>query len=235
MSEYKNQLKKRFEVFKDKYSHKYSPKAWEYIEDNFFDMIHSNETPDILMQVYSELDITPSSAMFYRKHLKLLKSKFPIDGNILEIGSGRIPAFANLIASEQNRIKKGTITIYDPLLVELTPKYHNMTLHKEYFNLDTDVSMYDLLVGIMPCEATESILESAISNKKDFYVAMCGCVHSPWESMYPFGFSTSPEIYQQQVISKAKKLMKEYNMGELGVTKLRTSPINYPILYNRQK
>lgn len=227
-------LKSRFQRFADKYSSKYSDSAWEYIEENFFKELHSNCAPDILMQVYSELEINPSPAMFYHKHLRLLKKLFPIDGNIVEVGSGRIPAFANLLAREQIHIGKGTITLYEPLLVELNPKYPNMTLHKEYFNTDTDISNADLVVGIMPCEATESILESAISNQKDFYVAMCGCVHSPWESMYPFGFSTSPEIYQQQVIEKAKKLMKEYNMGELEVTRLKNTEIDYPILYNKK-
>jgi hypothetical protein len=85
----------------------------------------------------------------------------------------------------------------------------------------------------MPCDVTETILENAIKSGKPFYVAMCGCVHSPWASMYSFGFGTSPEIYQQQVMAKAESLIEEYGGEELQVTKLKNSPINYPILYRK--
>ena len=227
-------IQSRFKYFKDKYSTKYSKEAWEYIEDHFFEDINERDVPDILMQVYSDLDIKPSGARFYHKHLHLLKSLFPIDGNIVEIGSGRIPAFANMLAKEHMRIGAGTITIYEPLLVELTPKLPNIEIHNEYFTNDTDISNKDLVVGIMPCEATESILESAIKNRKDFYVAMCGCVHSPFSSMYGFGFGLSPYIYQQQVINKTEKLLSEYDNGRLEVTKLKNTEIDYPILYNRR-
>ncbi len=228
-----SKLKSRFQKFAEKYAHKYSKEAWEYIEDNFLKEIHNNCAPDILMQVYSELDIMPSPASFYHKHLRLIKQLFPIDGNIVEIGSGRIPAFANLLASEQKHIGKGTITIYEPLLVELEPKYPNMTIHNEDFTNNTDISNTDLVVGIMPCEATETILESAIRNQKDFYVAMCGCVHSSLSNFYGF-YGTSPELYQEQVIEKAKVLTKKYNNGTIEVTRLKNTEINYPIIYNKK-
>jgi hypothetical protein len=227
-------LRMKFENFKTKYSSRYSKEAWEYIEENFFSMIHSKETPDILMQIYSELGINPSAAVFYKKHLKLLKSIFPLDGNIVEVASGRIPAFANMLAKEQGKLGKGTVTIYEPLLVELEPKYPNMTIHNEYFREDTDIAFADLVVAIMPCDVTETILENAIKSGKPFYVAMCGCVHSPWASMYSFGFGTSPEIYQQQVMAKAESLIEEYGGEELQVTKLKNSPIDYPILYRKK-
>ena len=226
-------LRSKFEAFKAKYADKYEPEAWKYIEENFFENIHNDETPDIIMQIYSELGIFPSAANFYRKHLKLLRSIFPIDGNIVEVASGRIPAFANMIASEQCRIGKGTITIYEPLLIEMTPKYPNMTLHKEYFYKDTDIKSADLVVGIMPCESTELILENAIKSDKDFYVAMCGCVHSPLEYFYGC-YGTSPEMYQEQVIGNAESLLKEYSDDKLEVTKMHNTPFDYPILYRKK-
>ncbi len=228
-------IQSKFEVFKRQYQDKYAPEAWKYIEENFFDGLKDKEAPDILMQIYTELGIRPVGGFFYQKHLKLLKDLFPIDGHIIEVGSGRIPAFANLLANEQLKIGKGTITIYEPLLVQLTPRYPNMELHKEDFTLETDVSKSDLLVGIMACEATESILESAIKNNKDFYVAMCGCVHSPLSYMSYYGYYTSPEIYQEQVITKAERLLKDYPNGTLEVTKLEDTPFDYPILYNKKR
>ena len=239
-------LQEKFSAFKTKYQQSYSPQAWQYIEENFFTSIDSDDTPDILMQIYNELGISIKNGNFYRKHLQLIKDRFPIDGNVVEVASGRIPALiktdfinrqAELIkmAQEQLNIGKGTITIYEPLLIEMTPKYPNMTLNKQYFNLDTDISSADLVVGVMPCEVTETILESAIANDKDFYVAMCGCVHSPMASMYMFGYDISPEMYQQEVISKAEMLLQKYgDNSSLEITQLEDHPINYPILYNKR-
>ena len=227
------EIQKKFLAYKEKYSDKYSKEAWKYIEEHFFENIHNSETPDILMQIYTELGIVPPIRNFYHKHLRLLKRIFPLDGNLVEVASGRMPALANLIAGEQRKIGKGTITIYEPLLVEMTPKYPNMTLHKEYFYKDTDISDADLVVGVMPCESTELILENAIKNNKDFYVAMCGCVHSPLDYMFGF-YSTSPKIYQEQVISNARSLLKENGDGTLEITKIKNTPFDYPILYRKK-
>ena len=225
-------IERKFDNFKIQYKHLYSKEDWEYIENNFFKRLGDAEVPDLLMQVYAALDIKKSPAKFYHRHLRLIRNRFPLTGNIIEIGSGKIPGFADMIAHEQLKLGAGTITIYDPQLLEETPKYSNMTLHKEEFYRDTDISNYDLVLGLMACEATESILENAIKNHKDFYVAMCGCVHADY-GFYP-GMYISPEFYQAQVIEGARRLIKEYNHGHLGVTRLKNTGLNYPILYNKK-
>ncbi len=230
----KSDVKNKFAKFKEQYQHLYSKEAWQYIEDYFFEQLKEKDAPDILMQIYSELKINPSPARFYHRHLRLIKKLFPLDGNIIEIGSGMIPAFANLVANEQRKIKAGTITLYEPLLLPEKPKYSNMTFHKETFTTETDLTNYDLVLGIMPCEATESILENAIKSRKDFYVAMCGCVHSPLSYFYGY-YSISPELYQSHVINNAIKLSKEYDNGEIEVTRLKNTELDYPILYNRRR
>lgn len=58
-------LVSRFENFKDKYSSLYSPEAWEYIEEHFYDDIHNNDVSDILMQVFGELGIVPMVLLLY--------------------------------------------------------------------------------------------------------------------------------------------------------------------------
>ena len=224
---------RKFDEFKEKYQHFYSEEAWDYIESEFYRKIDSKGAPDILMQIYTELELNNKGTFFYKRHLKLLKELFPISGNILEVCSGYIPSFANLIANEQLKLNSGTITIYEPNLVNLTPKHPNMTLHKEEFTLSTEISQYDLVTALLPCEATETIIESACRNRKDFYIAMCGCVHTDLGYFYGY-MSTSPIIYQNQVIEVTKRLLEEYDNGTLEVTHLTNHPINYPILYNRR-
>ncbi len=222
-----------YNEFKKKYKHKYSRTAWEYIEENFWTFVFSNTAPDILMQIYHEIGIEAESGNFYQEHLKRIDSLFGLDKNILDVGSGMIPAFAEKVAHEQLRIGKGTITIYEPELLLKKPKYPNMTLHKKEFTSNTRIKEFDLVTGIMPCDATESIIESACQNGKDFYVAMCGCTHFDY---IPWYMVVTPESYQEYVIGQTLRMLEHYDNGTLVVEKLSDNyAIDYPILYNRKK
>lgn len=222
-----------YNAFAKKYRSKYSEKTWKFIEENFWTYVYSNTAPDLLMQICTELGLESPDGNFYKEHVKRLQERFDIGCNILDIGSGMIPAFANLLAHEQLRIGKGTITLYEPLLIDTKPKHRNMTLHKQEFTSDTHIKEFDLVTAIMPCEATELVISQACKNRKDFYVAMCGCVH------FDYGYwdmYVTPGMYQDHVISKAERLIKEHDMGELVVEQLDNSyDIDYPILYNRKK
>ncbi len=227
------EVEKLFQSFKNTYKHLYERDDWEYIEESFWTYLYSNCAPDILMQVYSETGLEPVCGSFYNKHLQKLKSIFDVRCNVLDVASGMIPSFANLVASEQLHLKKGTVTLYEPLLLTTTPKYPNMKLHMKNFTADTHIKEFDLITGIMPCAATESIIESACSNQKDFYIAMCGCTH--FEHI-PWGMYVTPEMYQDYVIERAEALLEEFDNGTLVVDKLEEGyEIDYPILYNRKK
>lgn len=227
------EIAKRFLEFKRYYQSKYSEDLWNYIEENFWFYVYSNCAPDVLMQVYSEIGIQHEQGDFYDEHIKRIKERFDIGCNILDVASGEIPSFANKLAREQMKIKKGTITLYEPLLIDTKPKYPNMTLYRQDFTPTTRIKEFDLVTGILPCEATETIIEQACRNQKDFYIAMCGCVH--FAEPYYFGGQFSPYYYQTYVIDKTKKLLDKYGNGELEVTRLDSSfEIDYPILTNRR-
>lgn len=214
--------------------HLYSDNAREYINENFISFLEEKMAPDILMQIYYATGIQPTCGPFYNAHIKKIQELFGLDKNILDIGSGRIPAFASQIASIQRKIGKGTITLYEPLLIHTNPKYPNMTLHKEEFNEDVSIKEFDLVTGILPCEATETIIASSCKAQKDFYVAMCGCTHFKYLSPY---MSVNPYVYQDYVIKLTRDLLSEYDNGELVIDYLPEDEfgIDYPILYNRKK
>ena len=74
---------------------------------------------------------------------------------------------------------------------------------------------------------------SVLDNQKDFYIAMCGCTHFDY---IPWGMYVTPEMYQDHVIDKTKRLLKEYDNGTLIVERLEgEKDLDYPILYNRKK
>ena len=224
-------IQEMFQEYLLKYGDKYLPEELQYIVANFERFLYDIGAPDILMEIYGELGLTHKIGDFYGEHLNRINRRFGLDKNILEIGSGYMPAFAHKVAAYQQKIEKGTITIYEPLLIVDEPKYPNMKLYKEEFTKETPIQDYDLLVGILPCEATTLILEQAIANDKDFYVAMCGCNHSTTRSMYrqPIDF------YQQYVINKTKYLLNEKGTSELVVERLSEDyDIDYPILHNKR-
>lgn len=226
------QIAERFNIFKNKYQSRYSQDLWNYIEENFWLYVFSSCAPDVLMQVYSEIGLVHEKGDFYDEHIKRIKERFDIGCNIIDIGSGVIPSFANKLAYEQLKIGKGTITLYEPLLIDSKPKYSNMTLHREDFTLHTNIKEFNLVTGIMPCEVTETIIEQACQERKDFYIAMCGCVHV--DNYMPF-MSISPESYQRYIIEKTASLLRKYDNGQLEVDSLGPEfEIDYPILSNRR-
>lgn len=224
---------KLFNKYMKKFGHLYEDHERNFINEHFLEYLYSPSSPDILMQIYGAIGVEPKIGTFYNAHFSRIQELFGLDGNILEIGGGRYPAFANKVAAYQHQLKKGTITMYDPDLIITKPKYKNLTLIKENFTTEHDIHSYDLVTGLLPCDATEAIITSACRAHKDFYVAMCGCNH--FGGYDPF-FQYSAYMYQDFVIKLAQRNIEEHGLGELVVDYLPDEyEIEYPILYNRKK
>ena len=234
------QMKILFDSFLNKYSKNYDPYVLSYIKHFFWKEMGNNVNPPELLQVYSELGIYDLNDNPYQAHLNNLRKYFDIKCNVLDIASGAMPAFANLLAKEQLKLGSGTVTIYEPSLVIDKAKYPNMSVSVETVEDSgqpygivvsqqlMDISDFELITGILPCEVTEDILKSACMYQKLFYVAMCGCVHFEYEIDY--------EYYQQYIIDTTKKYLEEFNNGELVIDRLENKYyIPYPILYNKKK
>ena len=222
------ELKNKYQIFLDEYSSSYHKGALEYIRENFWKCRNSFEIPDILMQVYSELGLYDDKTDIYLKHLNKIKSIFNIDCNVLEVAGGMLPAFSNIVAREQLNIGKGTITMYDPMLATTKSKYTNLKLHKKEFTNITDISNYDLIIGILPCDVTEDIIRKSCIERKNFYIQMCGCTHFTPKQIMEYGLSR--EIYQKYIIDLASNLLGE----EINITKIDNKfGIDYPILYKK--
>jgi hypothetical protein len=173
-----NKVKNFYSLFKsyiEQYGHLYSAAALEHINDNFATGLDNDMRADVLNQVYAHLGMLTDEQNLYKGYLKLLKYNFNIDNNILEVGGGYLPVMAEYIDCEQQQIGTGTITVYDPNLV--VNKLGNINLVKKEFKPNYNISEYDLVMGIMPCEATEMIIKAANNANKDFFIGLCGCTH----------------------------------------------------------
>ena len=217
----------KFEKFILKYGRLYDSRILKYIKINFNKYLNSDFTPDVLMQIYSYLDIR--NDLVYLEHLDKIQKYFDIKCNILEVGCGYLPAFATLLSSRQLELGCGTVTAYDPKLVTLNPKNSNMVLCKESFGEDVIVKDFDLIVGLYPCAATEDILKSACMNQKNFYLAMCGCP----DPKFPYD---TLDFYTDFVLELAEYLVNKYDNGVLCYDRVseKFSGVDYPILYNKK-
>ena len=218
-----------------KYGKLYDKRALKFIKDSFLELTDPADAPDILLQVYSELGIYSAADNLYLSHLNNIKRHFSIGGNILEVGGGMFPAFARLLSKEQIKLNSGKLTVYDPNLIIQKLSNQNIKLVKKEFDGATNINDFDLIVGIYPCEATESIIINACKNKKDFYLAMCGCVH--FDFMKAMIFGTDPVAYQNYIINLAKQMLEENNNGTLEFDTIddKFGRSEYPILYNKKR
>ena len=94
---------KRFYKFMKKYGHLYQDHERDFINEHFLEFLYSPSCADILMQLYGELGIEPKIGTFYNAHFSRIQELYGLDKNILEVGGGRLPTFANKVAAYQHK------------------------------------------------------------------------------------------------------------------------------------
>lgn len=229
-------LKHKFNNFLKKYGQYYDEETLDFVKKNFGRDLFYLTTFHPLMEIYSELGIYGQDD-FYLQHVNKIKSNFDISGNILEVGAGFFPSFGKKLATEQLKIKSGTITLYDTNLSVGKPLTKNMHLVKDAFSENTTIKSYDLIVGILPCEATRLIIEKACQEHKNFYIALCSCVRDAvLLANYPLIRFKGPHYYHEVIIRLAEKYLEEYDNGTLEIDYLDSKyDVKAPIIYNKKK
>lgn len=223
----------KFSLFMECYSEQYDDDWKSFLEEAYL------ETPerrmDIVHQIDAYLGFLDETNNRYLGYLKKLKQYFSLEQDILEIGGGHFPTMAYYIdqaqAQLQQKTKVGTITTYDEHLV--TTKLGSIKLKKESFTEYHFLENYQLVVGIMPCEATELIVRKSCEEQKDFFLAFCGCIHFSSDMAYINSFSGNEKCFQDYIyhIASTNKeegsvLIKDYLDSSYGVP--------YPILIKKK-
>lgn len=203
----------------------YSGNEAQSIALNFNMKRYSDYLPDVLRQIYDEVGILKDKDNIYLGFIDILENNFDIDSNILEVGGGVIPNLAKHINLKQT---KGSITVYDPRL-SISSTSTSFILKKEVFTPNTDISNYNIIIGLMPCEATELIIRKATSSKKDFLIALCDGRHSEFLDYF------DEELWCNNIIKLADKHIKENDLGTLCITDLKKYGDPYPVIYNKRK
>ena len=219
-----------FRKYLKEYGSEYSDTSLEFIKENFLKLTQPGETPDILVQLYAKFGMLNETENIYFGFSKMIGDKYGWDSKILEVGGGYYPIFSKYIDDSQTKEGTGTITVMDPVLV--TNKLGNVKLQKQEFAHDMDVSNFDLLVGICPCEATTEIIKSAVINKKEFFVAMCGCTHFP---MYDMPWFYGQAYLYHMWVDEVMRLAQEQEKDGFTITQEYVDNFPYPIISSQIK
>lgn len=119
------------------------------------------------------------SSKFYEQYYKeqelFVKKVEDIVGStpcsILEVGSGDIPYSSILLGRSLHKIASmDKFIISDDSLLSL-----NITPFDKYFDSETRVEGYDIVVGQKPCSAIKPIVQNCASSKTPYFLELCEC------------------------------------------------------------
>lgn len=182
--------------------------------------------PDTIREVYDELGIISDEKNIYIGFMNLISEIYNIeDKKILEIGGGVLPRLGKRISTILN---KGKIVVYDPRLSHYEQSTDKMRLVKEKFKRGNNVDNTDLIIGLMPCEAAETIIDTAIDNNIDFILALCeGGFHGD-----EYDFYESTDEWISSMVKYADREVEYRGMGKLKLKSLEKYGSPYPVIYN---
>lgn len=183
----------------------------KYILEHF----ESNNQSSLFQQLYASLGILSYDENDYLQVFERLVKIHILARDILVIGDGYYPVFSEYIDLYQQKIKSGTITLYEPNI--LISKLGNISIQKEKFCLNTDISKFDLIVAKEPCTVFNDVVVAAIRQRKDFFVTFCDCIRDLFtienrqEMMYdPFDLVSFDDY--DPIVVNALNFMKNYNI-----------------------
>ena len=178
-------------------------------------------------EILDELGFIPDDFNIYKEFFDIIDNVHKIDGkNVVEIGGGIYSRLAKIMSLKQ---KNGTITVYDPRLSDVSSS-ERLIMKKEKLGDSSKIDNCDLLVGLMPCEGAEVLIDLALKNKIDFVLWLCeGGPHGD-----EFDFYDNDVEWRASMIDKAQVGVKMNGMGELNVKVLSKFSKEYPIIYNKK-
>ncbi|MBQ6323512.1 MAG: hypothetical protein IJI22_01630 [Bacilli bacterium] len=184
--------------------------------------------PADVREVYDQLGILPNNLNIYDGFFQLLKDNFHLNGRrIIEVGGGVIPCLAKRIEAE---LDTGKIIVYDPRLSIYEKDTMSLKLVRERFTRSSLLADCNLLIGLMPEDAAELLIDRAIDAQIDFMVALgAGGPHGDG-----FDFYEDADEWAHGVICATEELVERKEMGKLMVKTMEEFGNPYPIIYNKR-
>lgn len=176
----------KMQSYLNQYGHLYSFNEQMILYNELFtiyDAMQSREVmpPALFAEAMAHCGVLPNKFNYYAKIFENIKQNYSdvYNKSILDIGCGNYPALVELIAREMHAKKAaGQIDGMDPkIIIQKFDDLKNSALYKTNFTTSTNVDKYDILMGVLPCEATEAIIRKSCSKEKEMVLVPCGCLH----------------------------------------------------------
>lgn len=147
------------------------------------DLVDHDEMEMQFNETYDYLQWTKGLPGRQEQFAKYLQDKYAkYQGKkVLDVGCGKI---AKVAVINKDFFK---MTAIDPKL-ETERLDKSVEYRKEHFTQETDISEYDFIYGLEPCDVTEDIIRSCLRDKKDFVVALCKFPHMRSDGIMPNSF-----------------------------------------------
>lgn len=183
--------------------------------------------PYVTREIFDKLGLMPYDANVYSRFADFVKEIHDIKGmNILEVGGGVYPTFAERICTQA-----GKVTVYDPRLTKKQPDTDKLKLVRKEFNKRMSLSGYDLVLALMPCKGAEAVLDACVEQDKDFIVGLCeGGPHGDC-----FDFYEDEDEWIHSMITYADSRIRRNGKGKVLTKQLDGCSYPYPIVYNSRK
>lgn len=191
-----------------------------------------DDQTDILMQALDEVGALENNNSFFG-FVELLNSNFGLNQDIIEVGSGLFSRVGHRIALKQ---KNNKTTAYDPIMV-LKNHPDNLILKKETFTIDTNIEKARLLVGYLPCNGMEVMIDKACQEDLDFQIYLCPC-SIPKEilsSVDSQTFDTLLPYFNDILLNDLREKIDCSSLGTLKTESLQEYGGPYPVIYNKRR
>ena len=216
--------------FLREYGDKYPEDVRKMLQEQIYKNVGNYMNLIEFFQVYSYTGIFGKSDDIYYGYYKKLSELFDIDCNILDVASGYVPAFGTIVSGKQLELPnaKGKVTVCDPAIITEKAKHSNMIINKDKFSKDMDLSKYDLITGIMPCEVTRDLIKAACEQNKDFYVGLCFCEPEDYIPVDDKMFFEENIDYAREVCSWYGRTLEETQLDP-------DYYVSLPVIYSKKR
>ena len=173
-----------------------------------------------ICQFYKEYNLLKEEYDMYKAFIDIIKYKYQDtkDMTALDVGGGLVPQlgrglsdlFKHVYVVDRNIVNKN-----NPDNVEVIKK-----------EIDNNVGLpnTDLVVGLLPCEATKPLIYHACQSNSNFIVALCDCVHDI-KSYKMKPIEQVKKLNTNTILHYANDCISDSDMGDLIVI---DSPYQFP-------
>lgn len=223
----KEEYIRRVNKFLEAHRTSYTPREAEFIIHNATWGYEKDYVSDIMRQIYDEVGLLEEKQNMYEGFIKLLQQNFDINRDIIEVGGGVIPSLSKRLALRQ---KTGTVTVYDPRVIEDISKTDNLILRREMFGRNTPLGNSTMIIAFMPCDATNMIIDVACKHNLDFMIGLCeGGMRPGYEWL------EDDDEWISHVKYNAYRGMENTDMGDLKEASMAEYHNPYPVIYNKRR